>query len=209
MKKLTTTIALITLISINGLAQIKIGARLGLLTSSLNTLDFTTTDNTIKYQSLSNLMVGVQGGLLVQVKISGMFIQPELLLTSTGGQVEVSNLVNNTSSISNQQFTKLDLPVLVGLKLGPLRLGIGPVGSVILNKPSEALNFSGSSINSKYNNATLGYQAGVGLDLWKIAIDFKYEGNLSLLGNGVNIDGHEYNFDSRNHQWILGVALFF
>jgi len=178
------------------------------MTSSTIKSDDFTTSSGLHVQSVSNAKVGFQGGLLLRIKIAKLIIQPEALLSSTGGEVRVSDAT--TSTVTKQRFTKLDIPVLIGTKLGPIRLGIGPVASVMLNKPADAIDFSGTSVESKYHKATFGYQVGAGIDLGKhIAIDLKYEGNLSKLGNGVVIGGNNYKFDSRTHQWILGLGLFF
>ena len=195
------------LISLNSFSQIKLGVRLGVMSSTIKASDFTTSSGT-HVQTLSNAKIGFQGGLVLRITVAKIFLQPEALLSSTGGEVRVSDV--NSTTIVNQRFTKLDVPVLIGTKLGPIRLGVGPVASVILNKPSDAINFSGSSIENKYHKATFGYQLGAGFDLGKkFAIDLKYEGNFSKLGNGVVIDNNTYKFDSRTRQWILGIALFF
>ena len=195
------------LISLNSFSQIKLGVRLGVMSSTIKASDFTTSSGT-HVQTLSNAKIGFQGGLVLRITVAKIFLQPEALLSSTGGEVRVSDV--NSTTIVNQRFTKLDVPVLIGTKLGPIRLGVGPVASVILNKPSDAINFSGSSIENKYHKATFGYQLGAGFDLGKkFAIDLKYEGNFSKLGNGVVIDNNTYKFDSRTRQWILGIGLFF
>ena len=191
----------------NAFSQIKLGVRLGVSSSTIKANDFTS-DNGVHIQTLSNAKVGFQGGLFLRVKISKLIIQPEFLLSSTGGEMRISDV--NTSQVVNQRYTKLDVPVLIGTKLGPLRIGIGPIASVMLNKASEAIDFSGQSIDNKIHRAIFGYQVGAGFDLGKsIAIDMKYEGNFSKLGNGVVIDGTNYKFDSRNRQWILGLGFFF
>jgi opacity protein-like surface antigen len=207
MKTKTIFLILCALISINALSQIKLGVRVGLTSSTIKAGDYTTS-NGVHVQTLSNAKIGFQGGLMLRIKIAKLIIQPEALLSSTSGEVRVSDVT--TTTVTKQRFTKLDVPVLIGTKLGPIRLGIGPVASVILNKPSEAIDFSGTSIENKYHKATFGYQVGAGIDLGKkIAIDLKYEGNLSKLGNGVVIGGNNYKFDSRTHQWILGIGIFF
>jgi len=58
-------------------------------------------------------------------------------------------------------------------------------------------------------NLVLGWVLRAGVDLGKrIALDLKYEGNFSKLGNGVVIGGNTYKFDSRNRQWIFGIGIF-
>jgi hypothetical protein len=209
MKTKTLVFILSTFISVNAFSQIKLGVRLGVMSSTIKADDFTVNNaNQTHVQTLSNAKIGFQGGLVLRIKVAKIFLQPEVLLSSTGGEVRVSDV--NGTKVINQRYTKLDVPVLIGTKLGPIRLEVGPVASVLLNKPSDAIDFSGSSIENKYHKATFGYQLGAGFDLGKkFAVDLKYEGNLSKLGNGVVIDHNTYKFDSRNRQWILGIALFF
>ncbi len=60
-----------------------------------------------------------------------------------------------------QKFTKLNIPVLLGFKLGPLRINAGPAASILLPEPTDMIDIA------TYKKATFGYQAGVGLDLFK------------------------------------------
>lgn len=204
-------ILLFTSLSICAFPQlIKFGVRGAITSSTLKATDFTTTgSNGTKVETLKNAKYGFQGGLIARITLVGIFIQPELLLSSTGGEVRLTNITTNQIESIKQTFTKLDIPVIVGTKLGPFRMGVGPVASIILNKPSETLTVLSQNVETKFNKATFGYQLNVGLDLGKkIALDLKYEGNLSRLGNGMTIGGNPYKFDSRNNQFILGLALF-
>ena len=113
-----------------------------------------------------------------------------------------------------QKFNKIDIPVSVGWKFGPARLGIGPVASFMLSE-SDGLKDKLSSISTEatennFRKATFGYQIGVGLDiLRKITLDVRYEGNLSKLGNGITLGGKDYKFDQRNPQFIFSAGIFF
>jgi hypothetical protein len=209
MKTRLLFIILFSSISICAFPQfIKFGVRAALTSSSLKASDVTSS-NGIKVEALKNAKYGFQGGVTARITLAGIFIQPEMLLSSTGGEVRLTDALNNVQTIK-QTFTKLDVPVIVGTKLGPIRVGVGPVASVVLNKPAESLDFSSQSIQTKFHKATFGYQLNVGLDLGKkIALDIKYEGNLSKLGNGMTISGNSYKFDSRNNQFIFGLAYFF
>jgi len=74
----------------------------------------------------------------------------------------------------------------------------------------ELADATNESVESNFKNATFGYQVGAGLDIFKFAtLDVKYEGNLSKLGEGVNIAGKPYTFDQRNPQWIFSLGIFF
>ena len=195
------------LISINAFSQVKLGVRAGVSSSSIYASSIT--EGNYKVSTLSNAKVGFQFGLMSQISLLGMYLQPEFLFSSSGGEVEVRDINSNATSITNQRFNKLDIPVIIGKRMGFARLGLGPVASIILNKPSDLVEPGGTSFASKFNGATFGFQIDMGLDIWKLAIDLKYEGNLSKLGSGVNVAGQQRSFDTRNSQFIFGVGLFF
>ena len=196
-------------LSVNAFSQLKFGVTAGISSSTIKASDFITSDNKYLVETLGNSKVGLQGGLVAHIALGGFFIRPQMLLVYTGGEIQINDLVNKTKSVKTQHFTKLDIPVIVGSKIGPLRVGIGPVASIILSKPSDAWDVSYSNAKSKYNSATFGFQADAGLDILKFGFDVKYEGNLSKLGSGMDIGGHNYNFDSRNRQWIFAVSMYF
>ena len=152
--------------------------------------------------------VGFHAGLMTRVTFFGVFIQPELYFSSTGGEVEVTNIIQDVTSIKTMEFKKLDIPVLVGFKFGPARVNAGPVASIIIYSKADLIDEAG--YEEKFKGASFGYQAGVGLDLLKtISLDIRYEGNLSKLGDGVNIEGNDFEFDSRNPQFIFSLGIFF
>ena len=63
---------------------------------------------------------------------------------------------------------------------------------------------------SNFKNAVFGYQLVAGIDiLKKITFDFKYEGNLSKLGEGITLGGSDFKFDQRNPQFIFSLGIFF
>jgi hypothetical protein len=164
-----------------------------------------------------NSKMGLHFGLFGRVQVLGFYVQPELLFTQSKGEVVLTDITNSESplkSIRDQKFNKIDIPVMVGWKIGPARLGLGPVASIMLSEQDglkdELADATNESVESNFKNATFGYQVGAGLDIFKFAtLDVKYEGNLSKLGEGVNIAGKPYTFDQRNPQWIFSLGIFF
>lgn len=188
-------------------SQIRMGIRGGINTAYFKASDITTED--YRFTILNDATIGFHGGVMAQVSFFGLFLQPELLLTSLDSEVRVRDLdqSNLVDRIREQSFTKLDFPVLLGKRFGPARVGIGPVGTIMLSTSSELGEFG---LEEQFNSATFGYQLGVGLDVLKfLALDLKYEGNLSKLGSGVKIGGQEREFDSRSRQFIVSVGIFF
>lgn len=205
MKKLLLIAGLALIFAYTAQSQIKFGFR-GAVTSSTMEADKVSTQN-YTIESVKDARIGFQVGLISQIQIQSFFLQPELLLSTSGGVVRVSDLGTGTSQLKDQRFTKVDIPVLLGGKLGPVRLGVGPVATMVIKSKSEVDDID--QFSDKFNKATFGYQAGIGLDIWKLAFDVKYEGNLSRMGDKVNIAGSDVTFDRRINQWIFGVALFF
>lgn len=210
MKKMLWVLFILLLASSSLQAQLlRFGIRGGVSFSSIKPDQLLKVNNIDSFALTGkNAMVGFHIGLFARVTIAKFFIEPELLFATSGGEVQVKQVLSGTTSMKSQRFNKISIPVLAGLKLGPARIEAGPVASFMLSSKSNL--FDASSYKEDFKKATIGYQAGVGFDLLKtIAVDLKYEGNLSRLGNGVTIGGQSYPFDSRVSQIILSLGLFF
>ena len=210
MKRLIGIILITTALSSGIQAQfLKFGVCAGLSSSSVH---FSDVKNVVSGSQSYNIVaanatVGFHFGLFGRIKIANVFIQPELLFTSSGGQVKIQQ-AGQPDVIKNQKFNKIDIPVLAGLKFGPARIEAGPVASFMLSQKADFLD--ATAYKADFKKATIGYQAGVGLDFFKtITIDLKYEGSLSKIGNGITVGTNSYPFDSRNSQFILSLGLFF
>ena len=107
-------------------------------------------------------------------------------------------------------FKRIDLPVLVGVKFGPARLGVGPVGSYVVK---ESVINDISELDPDYsvftNAMTWGFQAGLGIDLSKISLDARYEGSLSKLGETFQVSGADFDLDARPSQWVFSLGFWF
>lgn len=190
-------------------AQLKFGVKGGVNSSYIKMDDIISVSGGEKYslEGIKSGTVGFHAGLMTRVTFFGVFIQPELYFSSTGGEVEVTDLITQDVSIKKMEFKKLDIPVLVGFKFGPARINAGPVASIIIDSKADLIEKAG--YEEKIKGATFGYQAGVGIDILSISLDVRYEGNLSKLGEGVNIGGNDFEFDSRNPQFIFSLGIFF
>lgn len=194
-------------------AQVKFGLKAGITSTSISVNDLIVVDDTGLNDLLvkgGNSKVGIQGGLMARITILKLYVQPELLFTSTGGEVEVTEYStgNPITTIENQKFNKIDIPIMVGYKIGPLRLQAGPIASIVVSNKSVLEDYT--NYEEEFNGATWGYQAGLGLDIGKkLTIDVKYEGSLSKLADGVNIGSQSFDFDSRSSQTVFSLGYFF
>ncbi len=188
-------------------AQVSFGLRGGMNFSSLPEKTYELNEHgESSIRSLSDANTGFHVGVMSQIRLMGIFIQPELLFVSTSNDL-VLQRQGMEDDYYKQRFRKMDIPVLVGTSFGPLRLGAGPVASILLNKSSDLPDEAG--FKERFNPATFGFQLGVGINLGNIALDFKYENNLSRLGDSIEIGEREYDFDTRPRQYILSIGLLF
>jgi len=164
MKKLFA-ILFVILVSIPAFSQLKFGLKAGVSTTSLSMPSIKTilaNNNTYTVDALTAAKYGFHGGAFVRLTLFGFYIQPELLFSTRTNEYTVSNTTTPssvTSYVAKQSFNRLDLPVMLGLKLGPIRLNAGPSGSLLINSPKALI--SNPDVKNNYSKMTFGYQAGL------------------------------------------------
>lgn len=208
-------ILFVILVSIPAFSQIKFGLKAGVSTTSLSmptikTISSGTTSFTV--DALTAAKYGFHGGAFVRLTLFGVYIQPELLFSTRSNEYTVINTTNQSAPVSfiaKQTFNKLDIPVMLGLKLGPIRLNAGPAASLLINSPKDLI--SDPDYKSRYSRMTIGYQAGLGFDLLSIlTFDLRYEGSLKKYQNQIqNLAGTKYNLDDRPNAFLFSVGLMF
>jgi len=211
MKKLFV-ILLVVLVSIPVFSQIKFGIKAGVSTTSLSmktlkTVNSGTTSYTV--EALKDAKYGFHGGAFMRLTLFGIYLQPELLFSTRTNEYTVKNVHTSASSIVKQNFNKLDIPVMLGLKLGPVRLNAGPAASLLINSPKDLINHP--DFKNMYSRMTFGYQAGLGLDILNtLTIDLRYEGSLKRYQNQIeNLEGTTFNLDNRANAFLFSVGLMF
>lgn len=138
-----------------------------------------------------------------------LFIQPELLYTTQEGQFDVVR--NGVTENVTIKTTSFDVPVLLGLKGGPLRFMVGPMASFRINDNaglSDALKqYTSSTLNDAWSKAYYSYQIGGGLDLGSLGLDVRYQGNLSDVAQ-VNTSGGSFSQRAKSWQITLAYKIF-
>jgi len=210
MKKLLVFV-LTVFISLPVISQINFGVKLGVNTSSITMADAkTVTSGSTSYlvEKAKGANYGIHGGLFLRVKILMLYIQPEVLLSTGSNEYTVTNVGTQIDSIKTQNFNKLEIPVMLGLKFGPLRINAGPSASLMLNSPADLIK--DPDFKTMYSNMSYGYQAGVGLDLLnKLTIDLRYGGSLKKYQNSIETAVGEVKLDDRPNSFLLSVGIIF
>ena len=173
--------------------------------------DITSDASTYNLQSDESFQ-GFHIGAFARVKVFSLYIQPELYFNTSGGNVlveEVPDVGSAVESVRQIQYNKIDLPIMVGIKLGPARINAGPVATVVLTEDNGVEELI-PELESLSNSAAIGYQAGVGLDLFKfLTLDYRYEGSLSKYGDKLTVGGNDYPLDSRANIHHISVGIMF
>lgn len=187
MKKLLLT-AIITMSCMTMFAQEKlftVGLRAGVNLSQVagNNLSLSGGGKNFTFKNNSTRAYGFVGGIFMRFG-KKIFIQPEILFSQKGGKFDVFEDGKSNGRTVDLNLTNIDLPVLVGVKLGNvLRINAGPVASFRLsdsgNLGDSIKEYQGQSANETFKDVILGYQAGVGFDIGKLNIDLRYEGNVN------------------------------
>ena len=151
--------------------------------------------------------VGFHLGLFARFG-DAFYVQPEVLFTSAGGKIRISdNAGQNYNQVTELKYNRLDVPVLIGVKLGDFfRINAGPMFSLILSQDARNVENTVSEVKSDANNAVIGYQAGIGADVGNLIFGLRYEGNLSKLGENIEIANQSFPTDMRNNQILLSVG---
>jgi hypothetical protein len=192
MKKYLLGAALLMAVSISAKAQVNLGIKGGVNFSKISA------DNVNE-----STVTGYQAGLFARFG-TGLYLQPEVYVSSKGGKFKSSN--NGTDYSGNVKFTTLNVPLLVGTAIGDdsfnFRIMAGPIYSYAMSKSqSFSSNFNGAYKDfGNYNNSTLGYQAGAGVDVGPVTADLRYEGGLTKVND---------NYGQRQNLWALSVGFKF
>jgi hypothetical protein len=215
MKKLLFLFAFIGLTHVTMQAQVfKWGVRVGLSTPDIKpkdvnplTLKNSTDSFTLK---LSDARYGFHFGGWVRLSAARIFLQPEVNFNSTRVNYDLKSLkigsaINDTVK---ESFLNLDIPVLVGFKLGGIRLSGGPVGHLHLNSSSEIGDVA-TDYKAKFKQMTYGYQAGMGVSFGAVGIDIRYEGNFSKFGEHINFGNNSYQFSKTPSRFLVSMAVGF
>ncbi len=193
-------------------AQVNIGIRAGLSTTQLEPQEILIKDQNdldLFLIRVKEINYGVHIGLMFRLQMNSFFIQPEFLYNSHSVEYEFDEIQNPEFAGLNlsERFQQIDIPLMMGFKFGFFRVNAGPVGHINLNAVSDLTETQG--FRSKLEDLTLGYQAGIGFDIWNIHLDFRYEGNFNNYGEHITFFGKDYDFSDTPTRLIASLGFVF
>jgi hypothetical protein len=197
MKKLSILCAF-ALFSLNSQAQIDFGLRAGMNLTDLNFKEFGSSQT---WEDISNgdRAVGYHFGLFADINLIALELQPELLFTRLNGSIEAVDGTSGLKTTENIGINRIDIPLLVLLKPGPIRLGGGPVYSVLLGSDSDLFD-------EGLANGSWAGQLVAGVEFWKLSVDLRYEFSWSDAADYFTVSGEEISVNSRPDAWVIALG---
>jgi len=189
-------------------AQFKAGLKFGVSTYDMKLGDFVVTNGS-KFNNLTEKIddssLGYQFGLFARIG-RGLHLQPEIIFNTN--KLDFETTVDGDQFNTTETFNNVDIPILVGIKLGPLRAQAGPVGRFYLGSDEKVAKVVDNYYDDE-DRLKVGYQAGFGLDLWRVSLDFRYEGSLRHFGDVIDIDGKAFALDNKAGRAVVSMGIAF
>lgn len=160
------------------------------------------TDAGIDYDYLKNWSYG----FFLRLDMGELYLQPELNFNTKGSIFKLlrNPLDSGINSLSGSvRLNSIELPVLTVYEIttkGDILLNFrifgGVVATFIINEEINDLKLFNNQ-NYRFNKYNIGVQAGVGLDIGILALDFRYAGGIS------NINSY---FKQKNYSFELALG---
>ena len=210
MKKIILSTLTCLCILTSGYSQFEIGVKAGVSSINLASDGIIFRDGNNDYKlNFINAEYGVHFGIYSRISFLGLYVEPAVLFNSNTVNFALEELSEDgpLNALKSETYRNIDIPLLIGAKLGFLRLQAGPVAHFYLDSTSELYSISGYKHNFK--SATYSGQIGLGLDVWRFRLDMLYETNLSNFGEHIEIDGEQFAFDDRVDRLVMTLGVRF
>ncbi len=155
---------------------------------------------------VENINFGYHVGLYGRLTVSKVFLQIEALGNSATVNYKITDLTSSIEDkILKEQYTNLDIPVLLGVKLKKwINVQAGVNGHIPITTISELRTIEGYDISSQ--DFTFSFLGGFGIDIWKIRFDTRFELNSTLFGNEITYKGNTYVFEDSDNRIVASLA---
>ena len=111
-----------------------------------------------------------------------VYLQPEAYIGTKGSKLRFKTLGTLTTVEEEQKFTTLDVPLLLGAKVGVdklnLRFMAGPAFQFNLGDNGTSFNQAINPAFYEYKDFITNLQVGAGLDFSSLSVDLRYETSL-------------------------------
>ncbi len=157
---------------------------------------------------------GWHAGLQVRLNVPliGVYVQPELVY----GWAKFGSSVISIPSVGDysleRRVSQWDIPLMVGWGIGfagaKVRINAGPVFNLSAKSKLKG-NADGEKLISDLDLPAVSYALGVGLDLWKLTFDIRYNGQFKKSNETAGIGPLVEHLKSRQHAWTFSLGVMF
>lgn len=204
MKRLFLLLVILITASTVATAQfIQGGVKAGI---NINSSDFLLKNGHLADQAVGAFKnnAGYHVGFMARVNLGGIYVQGDALYVRNS----FSYTFNNEKMKVKEN--RLDLPVVLGLKLLFLRAYVGPRFDIDLGKNVSKTIGDANEIKTAFDNRWLGYQAGLGLDLFnKMSVDFSYNGYFKAPSQRIDVGEKNYVIKQKSRQYWITLGYYF
>jgi len=211
LKFIFPTIAIL-LIGFQSNAQLTFGPGIGISTLRIPGQTFVINDknnNDSVRLSYFDADYGYHFGAFVRYKVKSFLVQPEVYFNSNKTTYKIRGFGSTTiiDSVKKERYQHLDLGLMLGYKIGIVRLMAGPIAHLFIHSRSDLTSINGFKDN--WQNSTLAYHLGIGFDLSKLAFDLRWEQNFTKYGDHLEIDGKKYAFSKAPTKLVALLSYMF
>jgi hypothetical protein len=203
MKRVIVLLALV--ISLQQIAFAESPFNLGLKIGAANSRISTNFNEVTSLSYHANQAESYFAGAFARVHLGRVYIQPEVLFNSKDAQISTDP--NIIEVINHFDMKTVDIPVLIGFKLVDnkyfnLRFNGGPVFGFVSDSNFDLPEFTELKASDFVNNY-IGWQVGMGMDIWFATLDARVEGT----GNLINRDSN-FTMSHTLYTLALGIKIF-
>lgn len=154
------------------------------------------------YKAINDSRTGYHAGVFMRVNFLSFHIQPEFLYNWNSYNMEVWTTGTGDENKTKVKVQTLEVPVLAGLDILFLRLNAGPVFNV-MNKTSTS---KGVVSDVDIMKPSVGFAAGLGIDLMSFSVDVRYNGQFKKSKGTVTISQDTYDIKSNFQGWQFSLG---
>lgn len=205
MKKRLLILATAMLTSVGAFAMgpVEFGIKAGINTGNFNLSKKNFSESILL---INDARTGFNAGAFMRLNFLGLHVQPEFIYNWNRYNMEVIHKGENSSeSTTKVRHQTLEVPVLVGLDILFLRVGAGPVFN-IMNRTST---MSGAQADVDLLKPSVSYTIGAGLDIMKISLDIRYNGQFKKSTQNITIGGDHQSMKGNFSGWTFSLGYTF
>jgi len=193
-------------------AQWKVGpsVAIGIITQSPAKINVLAMDNFQNYNLEYAGSTSVKSiGFMAVNDLGSVFLQSGIMATTYGLDFMVSGYKSMDSGehIFHEQYYKIEIPFVAGLKFYNFRIGVGPILDLALDVDSELETIIDYKDTSK--SIDFGFQALLGYSIGVFHIDVKYINKFSSITDGFAFGFDEFNYNKSANRLVFGIGLTF